>query len=218
MIFLFACFALCLVARTYAVSDEYTWYTLAHSVFTLWGLALVHAFGSWALFACGIGGLPPVFDYYYQAQLAFRWISLVFLLSLDTDNGTDMFLHHLFTNTLLTLSTSFNFERVGFVVLLLHDVSDVFLYAARHFRQKHGEDDWSARVNFGLFILTFVALRMGFLPYYIATQCWAIVQRIEEKAAFALLCALVALHYYWFVAIVKIVIKLWRKCPPPKQS
>lgn len=218
MIFLFFFFALCLLTRTYILRAEYAWYTLAHSLFTFWGLALLYLFGTWDLLECSVGGLLPQFEYYYQAQLAFRWISLVFLLCMDTDNGTDMFVHHLFTNTVLVLSTSFNFERVGFVVLLLHDVSDVFLYAARHFRREHGEDSWNARGNFALFVLTFVALRMGALPYYVVTQCLPVASKGEEWLALGLLGGLVLLHYYWFVAILKIVMKLWRKCRRAKQS
>jgi len=100
----------------------------------------------------------------------------------------------------------------------LHDISDVFLYAARFLRKKYGEDYWATTGSFALFVLTFLVLRMGLLPYYVFSHCWPVAHAVEEKAALALLLGLVGLHYYWSVAITKIVLRLWTKCPPRKQS
>jgi hypothetical protein len=55
--------------------------------------------------------------------------------------------------------------RVGSVVLVLHDVSDVLLESAK--LCKYSQMERSAATLFGLFTLSWVLLRLGLFPFWI---------------------------------------------------
>lgn len=55
--------------------------------------------------------------------------------------------------------------RVGSIVLALHDVSDVFMEAAK--LCKYSGNEVGASINFGLFVLSWVLLRLIYFPFWI---------------------------------------------------
>lgn len=79
-----------------------------------------------------------------------------------------MFFHHLLTLGLISLSAYQGGFRLGFFVILLHDVSDVFLYTAKCF--KYAGSKWD-QVLFVCFAVSFYVLRIIVFPFVIIGSC-----------------------------------------------
>lgn len=70
-------------------------------------------------------------DVYYLVQLAYHMHSfLSHLCSTRRKDFWEMLIHHIAAVTLITTSYCFNFVRIGILVFLVHDCSDVFTYGA----------------------------------------------------------------------------------------
>ena len=67
---------------------------------------------------------------YCTVQLAYYWTASVALMVEKPHKGGEfwlMLLHHLITVALLTINHFFNAYRIGSMVLLMHEISDVLL-------------------------------------------------------------------------------------------
>lgn len=53
------------------------------------------------------------------------------LLHWERNDFVEMFIHHLVTILLMTLSWTSNTVRIGTLVLVVHDCADIFMEAAR---------------------------------------------------------------------------------------
>jgi hypothetical protein len=76
---------------------------------------------------------PEFFDYYYLTGLSFVCTDLIWLLFIY-EWSSDFYLmicHHTITITLVIFSFLTNNSAVGIMVFYLHDITDVFVYAAR---------------------------------------------------------------------------------------
>ena len=102
---------------------------------------------------------------FYMCSLGF-WTSCILFLTVETrrNDFNKMVIHHVLTFLLMTGSFFFNFHRLGMIVLLLHDVVDIFLYAAKSFNYKRYK--FAADVTFGIFAFLFLACRIILLPIY----------------------------------------------------
>ena len=69
---------------------------------------------------------------FYLCSLGF-WTSCMLFLGIETrrKDFIQMVLHHVLTVSLIAISYALNFHRFGLLVLLFHDVVDVFLYTAK---------------------------------------------------------------------------------------
>mmetsp|Transcript_35947 Transcript_35947/g.77575 ORF Transcript_35947/g.77575 Transcript_35947/m.77575 type:complete len:173 (+) Transcript_35947:2-520(+) len=130
-----------------------------------------------------------------------------------------MILHHLITIALITISFLNNFTRIGSVILLLHDVADVFLEAGKvlNYISKAKGGKWLAPIVdsiFGLFAVSFFVTRLVLYPRYIL---WSM--STEGYGHFGggwpvgwsfvvLLFALQFLHIFWFYLIMRMVVKI----------
>ena len=103
--------------------------------------------------------------FYYLCSLGF-WTSCMLFLCIETirKDFTQMILHHSITIGLMTLSFIYNYHRFGLLVLLLHDVVDVFLYIAKCMSYKKYTK--CADISFALFAAAFFLARLVLYPVY----------------------------------------------------
>jgi hypothetical protein len=120
----------------------------------------------------------------------------------------EMLLHHTLTTFLVSFSYLLNYTRVGSLVLLLHGVTDIFVYLS-----KAVVDTGFVGlivVSYSLLVGTFAWFRIYVFPAYIMRSAW--IESLQEHGEhiagwgflnFAL-CTLLVLHMYWFGLIIKI--------------
>ena len=77
--------------------------------------------------------------------------------------------HHLVTIALLYYSFYANFVRPGIVVMLLHDISDIFLEAAKLAR--YADRQGAALWLFVTFTLSWIVCRLYFFPKMVVINC-----------------------------------------------
>jgi hypothetical protein len=119
-----------------------------------------------------------------------------------------MFIHHIVTMLLLFFSYLVNFLRIGVVVLLCHDGSDVFLELAKLFNYlKMGS---LCDVTFSVFALAFFVGRLVLYPWRVVYV--AVVLGAEQVGIWrgfyifvGLLLVLQVLHLFWFYTIACMV-------------
>lgn len=137
-----------------------------------------------------------------------------------------MITHHVVTITLLAVSYQFGQHRIGSVVLILHDVSDIFLEGAKLCRYAGFEG--ITNYSFGLFATVFFVSRLIILPlrvlYPIVLYLPSIYYNVQQCAGPAtcagapllsfslkgfwlfLLGSLQCLHIYWFWLIFRMIL------------
>lgn len=130
-----------------------------------------------------------------------------------------MLAHHILTVSLLSLSYTFNFTRVGNVILILMDPSDVLLAIAKHFKYLGYET--ACNVGFVVFMVGWIITRHWLynlvylsvvfeLNTYIAYDwSWEREHFWNEKTRYifiGLLTALQLLLVMWFFMIVKVAL------------
>ena len=112
------------------------------------------------------------FGFLFEADiLAAFYLSLVVTLFYDNKRKdfNEQVIHHIATLSLLVLSYVSQFTRVGALVMLYHDCSDVFLELAKLFNYakiKNFPD-----VIFGIFMILFFLTRLVLYPRLIYTTC-----------------------------------------------
>jgi ceramide synthetase len=120
----------------------------------------------------------------------------------------EMFIHHIVTMLLLFFSYLVNFVRIGTVVLLCHDGSDIFLELAKLFNyMKMGA---LCDATFVVFALAFFVGRLVLYPWRVVYV--AVVLGAEQVGVWrgfyifvGLLLVLQVLHLFWFYTIVCMV-------------
>ncbi|KAK9804934.1 hypothetical protein WJX73_000695 [Symbiochloris irregularis] len=160
--------------------------------------------------------LPGKVQLYYASQLAFYSSSLVMLFSWEErrkDFGV-MLLHHIVTVVLIAVSHITGFGRVGSIIMILHDPSDIFLEAAK--MGNYAGLNAPVIASFALLLITWFGLRLVVLPGVIIPSIWFELPAIlghHNGIALGLsllLCLLVVLHIYWFYLIVQIAVNVAR--------
>lgn len=150
----------------------------------------------------------------YFFELAWYLVGLFFLITdFKRKDFVAMFVHHLATVFLILGSWHCGYPRTGVVVILLHNVSDVFLQLAKICNYaKIPVLDVGA---FICFAVSFGALRLGVYPILIYTAINSIPfydpdppnQGVITPGGYmqVVLFVLVFLHVYWMYLIVKMV-------------
>mmetsp|Transcript_15117 Transcript_15117/g.33337 ORF Transcript_15117/g.33337 Transcript_15117/m.33337 type:complete len:384 (+) Transcript_15117:84-1235(+) len=162
--------------------------------------------------------MSPLMDLYLQLELG-CYLHQLFWTEVTRSDAFEMILHHLITIALITISFLNNFTRIGSVILLLHDVADVFLEAGKglNYISKAKGGKWLAPIVdsiFGLFAVSFFVTRLVLYPRYIL---WSM--STEGYGHFGggwpvgwsfvvLLFALQFLHIFWFYLIMRMVVKI----------
>uniref|UniRef100_A0A7I4CNK0 TLC domain-containing protein n=1 Tax=Physcomitrium patens TaxID=3218 RepID=A0A7I4CNK0_PHYPA len=122
---------------------------------------------------------------FYTFQCGFYIYSVAALLFWETrrKDFDVMMTHHIVTIGLIAYSYITGSFRAGSIVLALHDVSDVFMEAAK--LCKYSGSEVGASVSFGLFVLSWVLLRLIYFPFWIiwSTSNYEIPEKLERTFA-----------------------------------
>lgn len=151
--------------------------------------------------------------WYYQLELGF-YLSLLLCVSVDVKRKDfrEQVLHHLATILLLVFSYCSNYLRVGSLVLLLHDASDVILELAKSLNYGTG---WRTTCDclFIIFAVIFILTRLVIFPFWIIHT--TLLLSMEVFSPFSgyyffntLLLVLQGLHVFWAALILRMAHKL----------
>lgn len=154
--------------------------------------------------------------YLYMVELAF-WVSCLLFMAVETvrKDFTEMLIHHISTIALISLSFLYGFMRIGFVVLLVHDIGDIFLYSAKSFNYMKREP--TTTILFGVFVVVFFISRLVIFAFVVKSAwlgCLNYYSDMNGTAEYgarilpALLTILQLLHYMWFVLIVRMIFRM----------
>ncbi|XP_053738845.1 ceramide synthase 2-like [Synchiropus splendidus] len=150
--------------------------------------------------------------WYYMLELGF-YGSLLLRISVDVKRKDfkEQVIHHLATMFLLSFSYCANYIRVGTLVMLLHDVSDILLESAKMLNYGTG---WRKVCDalFVVFAVVFLVTRLVIFPCKIIHT--TLVLSMETFQPFfgyyffnVLLMILQALHVFWATLILRMVSK-----------
>ncbi|GAQ79490.1 long-acyl-chain ceramide synthase [Klebsormidium nitens] len=156
---------------------------------------------------------------FYASELGFYSYGIVFLLLWETkrkDFGV-MTIHHIGTLVLISYSYFTGFVRVGNMVLLAHDISDILLEGAKLF--KYSKNEIGASVTFALFAISWLVFRLIYYPTYLirstafeAQKAFLENRTVAETVVYyycfnTFLIMLLVLHVYWFYLIGRMIVK-----------
>ncbi|RKP12555.1 TLC domain-containing protein [Piptocephalis cylindrospora] len=164
----------------------------------------------------------PAFKFYYIMQAAF-WSAQIVVLNIEKPRKdyVEMLLHHLVTISLISLSYTFHLTRVGHAILCITDISDIFLSFAKCLR--YAGFTTSCDAIFGIFVLSWVYSRfylLGRVSYSVTFEArdyltigWnpSTGHYLTENNVWIfvfLLSCLMALMIFWFVLIVKVIVRV----------
>ncbi|KAG5181296.1 TLC domain-containing protein [Tribonema minus] len=173
--------------------------------------------------------VQPDKAYQYYALSMGVYTHLIMFQAIDTRRSDfwQHVLHHAVTMALITMSWVSNFVRIGSLVILLHDISDVPLELAKvvnytKANPKHAK--WASPAAdgiFGIFALTFLVSRLVLFPYYVIYNTLFVAEDAVEYTADgppprppcywifnAMLLILQALHIFWAFLILRMVYKV----------
>ncbi|GLC47300.1 hypothetical protein PLESTB_001742600 [Pleodorina starrii] len=153
---------------------------------------------------------------FYCAETGFYLQAIHFLAVYEErrKDWLESMIHHIVTSGLLIYSYSVNFTRVGVVVILIHDVSDIFLELAKLAR--YADRDDVGQPAFIVFFVSWVVCRVIIFPFYVirstlfepvvlVAACLGIEPRPHWEIFNGLLLILFVLHLYWTVLIFQVI-------------
>lgn len=139
-------------------------------------------------------------------SLAFYW-SLTFSQFIDNKRKDfwQMFIHHILTLLLISLSWVCNIHRVGSLILIVHDAADVLLEAAKAL--KYAKRQKSCDIVFGIFTVVWIVTRLVMFPRIIYACVFQTHQPYYPVYFFfnILLLGLLILHFIWTYMIFQVI-------------
>lgn len=145
---------------------------------------------------------------YYMIQLGNALCTYLSQFKNRSRNSYGEFLlHDEATITLLLLSFLNNYLRMGAVILILHDISDIFSYSCKIVVDtKHIYLTLAAFIGL---ITSWIYTRLYIFPFHVILQCftnniWARPELVGYTVIAICLIALLCLHVYWFFIFVAI--------------
>ncbi|XP_020500115.1 ceramide synthase 2-like [Labrus bergylta] len=150
--------------------------------------------------------------WYYMLELGF-YGSLLLRISVDIKRKDfkEQVIHHLATIFLLSFSYCVNYIRIGTLVMLLHDSSDILLESAKMFNYGSG---WRRTCDtlFIVFAVVFLVTRLVVFPSKIIHTTLVLSMEVFEPFVGyyffnVLLMVLQALHIFWAGLILRMVYK-----------
>uniref|UniRef100_A0A3B4UL93 Ceramide synthase 4 n=1 Tax=Seriola dumerili TaxID=41447 RepID=A0A3B4UL93_SERDU len=150
--------------------------------------------------------------WYYMLELGF-YGSLLLRISVDIKRKDfkEQVIHHLATIFLLSFSYCANYIRIGTLVMLLHDSSDILLESAKMFNYGTG---WRKTCDtlFVVFAGVFLVTRLVIFPSKIIHTTLVLSMEVFEPFVGyylfnTLLMVLQALHIFWAGLILRMVYK-----------
>ena len=180
-----------------------------------WLLAVVKSLGIWedALSSIELYPYPVTFSIMgvYMWELGFYISGLVCHFTIETRRKDfwEMALHHAVTIVLIGGSVHMQYERMGLVILLLHDISDIFLETGKIFNYMDN-DNMATTAFLGLIVTWFIA-RCVYFPLKVLRSVFMYhVSQIQipyGRHFFVLLLILQVLNIFWFGMLIKMAYK-----------
>lgn len=159
---------------------------------------------------------------FYLIEIGFYLQAIPFLLfeEVRRKDWLESLLHHFVTLGLMYYSWYANVTRPGVIVMLLHDISDIFLEAAKLAR--YAEQESWATIMFATFALSWVILRVILYPMIVVSRMLidpvlylAIPYDINPQPHYSvfgtLFMVLYFLHLYWTWLIWKVIERQFTK-------
>ncbi|KAM7347698.1 ceramide synthase schlank [Cochliomyia hominivorax] len=152
--------------------------------------------------------------WYYMISMAFYWsLTVTQFVDVKRKDFWQMFIHHMVTLILMSLSWICNLHRVGSLVLVIHDCADIFLEAAK--LTKYAKYQKLCDIIFAIFTVIWIITRLGFYPriiYSSSVEAPRILPMFPAYYIFnSLLIMLLILHIVWTYMILKIVVDSLQK-------
>jgi len=173
-------------------------------------------------FPIGTWAMKNSLYYYYLLEGGF-YLSLMVSQLFDTKRKDfwEMFLHHIVTLTLIAGSYWGGTYRIGALVMVMHDVADIFLEGAK--MSVYTRLTTASTVWFGGFVISFFGSRLVVFPYmliyWFVTDATELVKDWPVHTLYtSFLGVLQVLHVYWFTFIIKLLIKLLYEGDEVKKS
>ncbi len=127
----------------------------------------------------------------------------------------EMFIHHVITNGLILGSSLFRFTRIGSMVFMIHDISDVPVDLSKlaNFMK------WTEATVFCFLtmVIVWIITRMYILPFIIVKSAWYESPLLYTHGTFdlkiyklyfpffmGLMVGITMLHYFWFAIFIRI--------------
>ncbi|KAM5292932.1 ceramide synthase 3 [Ctenodactylus gundi] len=153
--------------------------------------------------------LLPSQYWHYILEMSFYW-SLLFSLGSDTKRKDFLahVVHHLAAISLMSFSWCANYIRSGTLVMIVHDVADIWLESAKMF--SYAKWKQTCNILFLIFAAVFFITRFIIFPFWIL-YCTLILPLYYLEPFFSYiflnlqLLILQALHFYWGYLILKIL-------------
>jgi hypothetical protein len=167
--------------------------------------------------------LPPsdTVRWYYLLEFGF-WLSSLLFICFETirHDFRVLLVHHLATCSLIALSYVCCFWRIGCLVLVLHDIVDIFLYTTKFLHYTFLPKQFTD-ICFVMFAVVYLLARLLAYPVVCvlpSLDIWTIREITGNAVRFHwqvpggcllpfFLCVLQALHFFWFYLILKIMFK-----------
>ncbi|KAG1671834.1 Ceramide synthase 5 [Nymphon striatum] len=159
---------------------------------------------------------PSTLNKFTESGWRCTYYALIFIYEVWAfwDDFFAMFFHHWTTILLLSFSWSINLTRIGTLVLIVHDVADIFVEAAKMAR--YIDKEKLCNTLFAIFTIVWIISRLGVYPYVILYA--SLIEggeivfegRDYNYPAYwlfnALLCTLQCLHIVWTFFIMRVLI------------
>lgn len=147
----------------------------------------------------------------YMWELGYYISGLVCHFTIETRRKDfwEMALHHLVTIVLIAGSVHMQYERIGLVILMLHDISDIFLETGKIFT--YMDNDPVATAAFLGLIVTWFVARCVYFPLKVLRSVF--VEHVGKmqipfgKPFAFLLLILQVLNIFWFGLLIKMAYK-----------
>ncbi|XP_059478927.1 ceramide synthase 6 [Neocloeon triangulifer] len=147
--------------------------------------------------------------WYYMMNMAFYWsLTISQFFDIKRKDFWQMFVHHIATLMLMSFSWVCNLFRIGSLVIVVHDIADIFLDGAKAL--KYANYQRTCDCVFAVFTCVWIISRIIVYPLWIikATSIEAptIVEMFPAYYIFnSLLLLLLVLHIGWTYLILRIV-------------
>ncbi len=152
---------------------------------------------------------PPLFNFYYNLNLAYFFCDFIFLFISDKKSDfINMLLHHICTISLIMFSFITNYSNIGCLVLFCHMESDILGHAIRFVVQTdlhiffHGLTGIAFISNF-IYMRQYVLGEMIYILYKYVTWKWGIISTM----LWLFLVILYIMHFRWSVILIH---KTWQ--------
>jgi len=149
---------------------------------------------------------------FYMFQLGFYAHSIYAHCLTETrrNDFVEMLLHHVATLILILASFSVRLVAGGTLIVIVHDIADVFFEAAKQLIYHKRETE--ANVVFGVWVLSWIITRLVYFPLYIIRAVvWVSVAKLGYYPGYGVLSCflqvLLVLHVFWTFMIFSMI---WR--------